>query len=279
MSNRPVPVRRGAEAIADAFLRRKEAGGKVLIPYIMAGDPDLGTTEKIVRSLSGIDVDLIELGMPFSDPMADGPVIQRAAERSLRQGLTLKRLLGSVMELRIDLHTPIVIMTYYNLFFHYGLEAFARDAARAGVDGVIVPDLPVEESADFQNALDAEGVALIYLIAPTSTGERIEKIARAARGFVYYVSRTGVTGMRTDISLDLEENLKRIRSHVDLPVAVGFGVSNPEQALHIAAHADGVVMGSAIVKLIEETTQMHERAVAKFLQPILAALHSNQNQV
>lgn len=273
MSNQTVPIRRGAEGITDAFHRRNAEGGKTLIPYIMAGDPDLGTTEKIVRALSGIDVDLIELGMPFSDPMADGPVIQRAAERSLRQGLTLKRLLESVKEQRLYLNTPIVIMTYYNLFFHYGLEAFARDAAAAGVDGVIVPDLPVEEAAEFQKALDSQGLALIYLIAPTSTDERIRKIAHHARGFIYYVSRTGVTGVRADISCDLETNLKQIRSMVQLPIAVGFGVSTPEQASSISRHADGVVMGSAIVKLIEETDQLHERAVAKFLKPIADALH------
>ncbi len=272
MSNHSM-IRRGAEAITDAFHRRAELGGKVLIPYIMAGDPDLGTTEKIVRTMAGIDVDLIELGMPFSDPMADGPIIQKASERSLRQGLTLKRLLHAVTELRLDLNTPIIIMTYYNLFFHYGLEAFARDAAQSGIDGVIVPDLPVEEAADFQKAMDAQGLALIYLIAPTSTDERIHKIAQLARGFIYYVSRTGVTGVRSDISSDLESNLQRVRNIVQLPIAVGFGVSNPEQAASIASHADGVVMGSAIVKLIAETTQMHERAVAKFLQPILAALH------
>lgn len=274
MSNQTVQIRRGAEGITDAFHRRNAVGGKALIPYIMAGDPDLGTTEKIVRTLSGVDVDLIELGMPFSDPVADGPVIQRAAERSLRQGLTLKRLLESVKELRLDLNTPIVIMTYYNLFFHYGLERFALDAAAAGVDGVIVPDLPVEEADEFQNALDSQGLALIYLIAPTSTDERVRKITQRARGFVYYVSRTGVTGVRNDISSDLESNLNRIRSMTNLPVAVGFGVSNPEQAFAISRHADGIVIGSAIVKILEETGQLHETEAARFLKPIAEILHN-----
>lgn len=272
MSTQPM-VHRGVESISHAFQRRIASGEKVFIPYIMAGDPDLGTTEKIVRSFSGIDVDIIELGMPFSDPMADGPVIQRASERSLRQGLNLKRLLEAVRDLRLDISTPIVIMTYYNLFLRYGLEAFAHEAAEAGVDGVIVPDLAIEEADEFQAALEAEGLALIYLIAPTSTEKRIQKIAERARGFIYYVSRTGVTGMQKDVSSDLESNLKRLRSWVNLPIAVGFGVSTPEQAASVSQFADGVVMGSAIVKLIEETDHMHERVAAKFLKPIIEVLH------
>ncbi|HOJ62412.1 MAG TPA: tryptophan synthase subunit alpha [bacterium] len=268
-----ISVRRGVEAIAHAFQLRKDEGGKALIPYLMAGDPDLGTTGKIVKSLSGIGVDLIELGMPFSDPLADGPVIQRAGERALRQGVTLKKLLGLVEELRLDLNTPLIIMTYYNLFFSYGLETFARDAVQAGVDGVIVPDLPVEEAADFQQALDREGLALVYLVAPTSTEDRVRAIAAQARGFIYYVSRTGVTGEQRDIAADLAENLRRLREFTPLPVAVGFGVSTPEQAAEIARHADGVVIGSAVVRLIEETSQLHERIAARFLRPFVDVLH------
>lgn len=270
---------RGASALTHAFRRRREAGGKVLIPYIMAGDPDLGTTEKIVKSISGVGVDIIELGMPFSDPLADGPVIQRAGQRALNQGLTLKKLLASVEELRLMITTPIVIMTYYNLFYHYGLERFAQDAARAGVDGVIVPDLPAEEAHEFLTALDIQGLALVQLIAPTSTDERIETIVRNARGFIYYVSRTGVTGEQQDIAGDLTENLQRIRSRTDLPIAVGFGVSTAQQAAFISRYADGVVMGSAIVRLIEETPHLHERVVAKFLRPILDTLHGESPEV
>ncbi len=273
MNNSHTGVRRGVEAIAHAFQRRHEEGGKALIPYIMSGDPDLGTTKRIVHSLSGIGVDLIELGMPFSDPLADGPVIQRAGERALRQGVTLKKLLGLVEELRLDIDTPIIIMTYYNLFFNYGLEAFARDALQAGVDGVIVPDLPVEEAGEFQQALDREGLALVYLIAPTSPEERVRAITAQARGFIYYVSRTGVTGEQRDIAADLADNLRRIRESASLPVAVGFGVSNPEQAAQIARNADGVVIGSAVVRLIEETSQLHERAAARFLRPFVEILH------
>jgi tryptophan synthase alpha chain len=275
MSNQTTQNLRGAQGITEAFRLRNASGGKALISYIMAGDPNLDASEQIIRALAEIDMDLIELGMPFSDPIADGPVIQRASERSLKQGLTLKRLLELVKKLRLELNTPIVIMTYYNLFFHYGLEQFARDAAAAGVDGVIVPDLPVEEAEEFQTALDSQDMALIYLVAPTSTDERIKKIAKLARGFIYYVSRTGVTGLRADISSDLEANLQRIRSLVNLPVAVGFGVSTPEQARSISQSADGVVMGSAIVKVVEETAQDHGKAAARFLEPIVRALHKN----
>jgi tryptophan synthase alpha chain len=266
-------IQRGAAAITQAFRRRQSEGGKVLIPYIMAGDPDLGTTEKIVRSLSGVGVDLIELGMPFSDPLADGPVIQRAGQRALRQGVTLKKILDAVRELRLMIDTPIIIMTYYNLFLNYGLERFAKDAAQAGVDGLIVPDLPVEEAEELLEALDRYQLALIPLIAPTSSDERIAAICRVARGFIYFVSRTGVTGERQDVAADLFEHLERVRKHTSLPIAVGFGVSTPEQAQRIAHHADGVVIGSAIVRLIEETPHMHDRVTAKFAKSLLESLH------
>ena len=264
---------RGAAAIRFAFQRRREAGGKALIPYIMAGDPDLGSTEKIVRALSGLDVELIELGMPFSDPLADGPVIQRAGQRALRQGMTLSKLLSSVEEMRLYSATPLIIMTYYNLFYKFGLEAFAREAAQVGVDGVIVPDLPPEEAEEFQEYLDREGLALIYLVAPTSTEERIRRIAAASRGFIYYVSRTGVTGERARLADDIAEHIQRIRATSDLPLAVGFGISSPEQAQTAAKLADGVIMGSVLVRFIEETREMHDRAAAHFLKPYLEILH------
>ncbi|RJP26095.1 MAG: tryptophan synthase subunit alpha [Candidatus Omnitrophota bacterium] len=277
MSDSTTSISRGVAAITEVFRSRRQNNQHVFIPYIMAGDPDLGTTEKIVRSLSGIGVDLIELGMPFSDPLADGPVIQRAGERALRQGLSMKKLLRSIETMRLSIDTPIIIMTYYNLFYHFGLKEFAREAARVGVDGVIVPDLPPEEADEFRDALDEYNLALVYLIAPTSSEERIRKIGHVARGFVYYVSRTGVTGEQKDLSADLAENLKKIRSIISLPVVVGFGVSNPEQAKMIAQYADGVVIGSAIVRLIEETDQLPERMVAIFLRPFVDGLHDNEH--
>ncbi|MBD3266693.1 tryptophan synthase subunit alpha [bacterium] len=273
--NEQLTMQRGAKAITQAFRIRNQSGGKVLVPYIMAGDPDLGTTEKIVRALSGLGADVIELGMPFSDPLADGPVIQRAGQRALRQNITLPRLLESVKELRLTVDTPIVIMTYYNLFYKYGLQQFAQDAAQAGVDGLIIPDLPIEEAEEFQSYLDESNLALICLIAPTSTDTRIQNITKVAKGFVYYVSRTGTTGVQQDVSADLEFNINRIRQYTDLPIAVGFGVSNAELAKTISAHADGVVIGSAIVRVIEETTHMHDRVAAKFVKPIVDVLHGN----
>ncbi|MEW6235736.1 MAG: tryptophan synthase subunit alpha [Candidatus Omnitrophota bacterium] len=275
MNQRVLSAERGSAAIQQAILRRREQGQKALIPYIMAGDPDLETTKSIAQALANAGADVIELGMPFSDPVADGPVIQKAGERALRRGVTMKNLLQTVKEIRNQSNTPIVIMTYYNLFYHYGLEAYARDAAVAGVDGLIVPDLPPEEGEEFSCFLEKQGLALVYLIAPTSTDERIQRIARLARGFIYYVSRMGVTGERSDISQDLKANLQRIRAVSDLPVAVGFGVSTPEQANMISQEADGVVIGSALVRIIEESPEFPERAAAEFLKPIADALHGS----
>jgi tryptophan synthase alpha chain len=163
-------------------------------------------------------------------------------------------------------------MTYYNLFYHYGLQKFAQEASKKGVDGVIVPDLPLEEAEDFKKALDDQNMALIFLIAPTSTDERIAAIAKMAKGFIYYVSRTGVTGEQKDLATDLQENIARIKKHTDLPVAVGFGISSPEQAHQVAQSADGVVMGSALVREIEKTDQMHDRIAAKFIKPFVETL-------
>ncbi|MBZ0254498.1 tryptophan synthase subunit alpha [bacterium] len=273
MSDAIHTIPRGAAALEFAFNRRKEAGEKALVTYIMAGDPDLGTTEKIIQAFSGIDVDVIELGIPFSDPMADGPVIQEAAQRSLRQHVSVEKTLKLVEEIRLHIDTPIVFMTYFNLFYRFGLEKFAQRAAQAGVDGVIIPDLPLEEADEFNQILDKHGLAYIYLIAPTSTSERIQKISDKARGFIYYVSRTGVTGEQKSIADDLAENVQRIQSLANIPVAVGFGVSSPEQAVAIAEHADGVVIGSAIVRIIAEAKALHERETAKFIKPYIDALH------
>ncbi len=273
MNNTAQTIQRGAAALESAFQRRKRDGGKALVTYIMAGDPDLGTTEKIVQAFSGIDVDVIELGVPFSDPIADGPVIEAAGQRALRQHVSLEKTLKLVEEMRLHIDTPIVIMTYFNLFYQFGLEEFAERAAKAGVDGVIVPDLPLEESQELNEVLEKKGLAYIYLIAPTSTNERIKKISGAARGFIYYVSRTGVTGEQKSIANDLAANVKRIQGLTSLPVAVGFGISSPEQAVEIASYADGVVIGSAIVRLIADSSALHEREAAKFIKPYIDALH------
>jgi len=268
----------GAAALTETFRRRNESGGKVLVTYIMAGDPDIETTGEIIKTLSQCGVDIIELGMPFTDPLADGPVIQNAGQRALKQNLTLKKLLAAIREWRNSVNTPFVIMTYYNLFFRYGMDTFAEEASKAGLDGVIVPDLPIEEADELHDSLEKFGLALIPLIAPTSTEERIAAICQKANGFVYYVSRTGVTGMQNDLATDMQENLANIRKNTDLPIGVGFGISNSEQAKQVAHIADGVVIGSAIVRLIEESGKNALEPIHKFSQPIIEVLHNVQSE-
>ena len=237
----------------DARLRKlNENGEKGLFAFITAGDPDLETTFKLVLSMERAGVDLVELGVPFSDPMADGPVIQRASLRSLAAGTNLKGILDLVRRLRSHTEIPLLLMTYYNPVLQYGLERFAVDAAEVGVDGVIVPDLPLEESAPLLQELKVEGQHFIYLVAPTTTPKRLEKISGAAQGFIYCVSLTGVTGMREGISPDIKEFMQGVRRHCSLPLAVGFGISNPRQAAIIAEAADSVIVGSAIVSLVEQ---------------------------
>lgn len=237
----------------EARLRKMhENGEKGLFAFITAGDPDLETTFRLVLSMEKAGVDLVELGVPFSDPMADGPVIQRASLRSLAAGINLMRIMDLVRRLRSYTEIPLLLMTYYNPVLQYGLKRFAADAAEVGVDGVIVPDLPLEESAPLLQELKVDEQHLIYLVAPTTTPERLEKISKAARGFIYCVSLTGVTGMREGISPDVKEFMQRVRRHCSLPLAVGFGISNPRQAALMAEGADAVIVGSALVSLVEQ---------------------------
>src|SRR5512134_902935 len=239
--------------IKNTFNRLKKKGEKALIPYVMAGDPDLATTKKIVLALEKAGADIIELGAPFSDPLADGPTIQKAAIRSLRHHTSIADVLGLVADVRKASSIPLIIMTYYNLIFHYGEERFVNDAAAAGLDGVILPDLPPEEAGVLIPAAKKAGLDTIFLLAPTSTEERIKIVCRAAQGFVYYVSLTGVTGARAGVQSSVEESLRKIKAHTDKPVAVGFGISTPDQAAQIARWgADGVIVGSALVKVMEE---------------------------
>lgn len=235
-----------------------ERGEKGLITFITAGDPDLDTTFKLVLALEKAGADLVELGVPFSDPMADGPVIQRSSQRSLAGGTNLKGILNLVRRLRQHTEIPLLLMTYYNPVLHYGLDRFAVDAAEASVDGVIVPDLPLEESAPLWQVLNSNGQYLIYLVAPTTTPERLEKIAASAGGFIYCVSLTGVTGMRDGISADITEFMQRVRRHCSLPLAVGFGISNSRQAALMAEDADAVIVGSALVGLVEQFRNQSE---------------------
>ena len=238
--------------IDSRFQELAQAGKTAFIPYITAGDPTLDVTMEVVLALEKAGADIIELGVPFSDPIADGVVNQEAAQRALLHHVTLHDVVAMVSKLREKTAIPLVLFTYYNPVLAYGHEAFARDAAGAGVDGVLCVDLPPEESRDYRRLLHDFGIATIYLIAPTSTEERIRIIAEASTGFIYYVSRTGVTGVRQDIESSVGDMVQAIKRYSDTPVAVGFGISTPDQAREVAGYADGVIVGSAIVRQIGE---------------------------
>ena len=237
--------------IAETFTQLRARGRPALIPYLTVGDPDLATTREAVLAAVEAGADLIELGVPFSDPMADGPVLQRAAGRALAGGTTLVQVLELVSELRRDTVVPIVLFGYYNPFFRYGEEAVARDAARAGADAILCVDLPVEEDATFRAATARAGLDLIMLLAPTTPLARVRKIARTASGFLYFVSVLGVTGDRDALPAELPRLVGRVRTVSALPVGVGFGVQRPEQAAWIAGFADAVIVGSALARLME----------------------------
>lgn len=238
--------------IKETFSRLKAGGKKAFIPYIMAGDPDLEKTGEYVRVLSECGADIIELGVPFSDPLADGPTIQMAAERALKAGITLPRVIPFVKKLRQHAEMPLVLMTYYNPILKYGEERFVQDAVNAGVDGVIIPDLPPEEAGNLIRSTRIAKIDTIFLIAPTSTEERIRRVVSASRGFVYYVSITGTTGSKLALGETFKDHLGTVKLLTDKPVAVGFGVSTPEDARAIAQIADGIIVGSAIVKKFHE---------------------------
>lgn len=234
------------------FTGLKKKGEKALVAYLTAGYPDLGTTGEIILALDRAGVDVLELGVPFSDPTADGPVIQGASHAALRNGVTLARILDLVADLRGSTEMPVILFSYYNPIFVFGTERFAREAAAAGVDGVLVVDLPVEESAELRKNTDEAGLDFITLIAPTTGIDRAKKMLKGASGFIYYISLTGVTGSGMPVIDEIRDRVSAIRKMSDLPVVAGFGISNPAQAREIAAAADGVVVGSAFVRLIGE---------------------------
>jgi tryptophan synthase alpha chain len=240
--------------IADVFVSLRQEGKKGFIPFITAGDPDLETTAELLIELSRAGASVIELGIPFSDPMADGPVIQRASERALRHGFGLKEVIETAAKARKLIELPIVLFSYYNPLLQFGIERLAQDAKRAGIDGVLVTDLTPEEAGAFAPKLKSNGLDMIYLVAPTSTDERIKMVAERASGFIYAVSRPGVTGTREHSSSDAEKLVNRVRKYSDLPIAVGFGISNSEQVSEVWRYADAAVVGSAIVAEIEKLT-------------------------
>lgn len=245
-----------------------------LITYIMAGDPDLESSAAVALALQEAGVDIIELGVPFSDPIADGPVIQAAGQRALNGKTTLAKVLAMVADLRKrGLTIPVVLMGYVNPIMKFGAENFAAEAARDGVDGVIIPDLPVDEAAELDQALERAGVAPVQLVAPTSDDGRVKLVASRSRGFLYYVSLTGVTGMRESLPDDVEGRIRHVQGLSPVPVAVGFGVSNPEMARALGKVARGVVVGSAIVKLVEQHGKQAALPVAEFVRKLRNALN------
>ena len=233
------------------FAELKKRGEAGLIPFVTAGDPEIKTTLRILRALEEAGADAIEVGVPFSDPMADGATIQRASERALKGGTSLPNILKLVREFRRESEIPVILFGYYNPFFHYGLDLFVGDASAAGVDGILCVDLPPEESDELRGRARKAGLHTIFLLAPTSDAERIRLVARLGRGFIYYVSVTGVTGARRALENELQTQVARIRRSTRLPIGVGFGISTPEQAARIGSFADAAVVGSALIDVME----------------------------
>ena len=247
--------------------------GKAFIPFITCGDPDLETTAKIVRVMANCGASLIELGIPFSDPTAEGPTIQSANLRALTGGVTTDKIFDLVRDLRQDVSAPMVFMTYANVVFSYGAEKFISTCKEIGIDGLILPDLPFEEKEEFQPLCDQYGVDLISLIAPTSEN-RIAMIASQAQGFIYVVSSLGVTGVRSEITTDVASIVKIIRENTQIPCAVGFGISTPEQARKMASLSDGAIVGSAIIKIIEKSGADAAENVGQYVKSMVDAVKS-----
>lgn len=255
------------------FKELRNAGRKAFIAYITAGDPDIASTEKIALALEKSGVDILELGIPFSDPIADGPTIQAASYRSIKAKATLPKIFAMVKRLRNRTDMPLIFMTYYNPVLKYGLHRFFDSCRDSGVDGVIVPDLPFEESADMVRSARAFRIATVFLAAPTSTPDRLKRIAGLSKGFIYYVSLTGVTGARRDLPKDMASKIRAIKALTHKPVAAGFGVSDAEQAGTVAKIADGVIVGSALVKIISGNKNIVPK-VSAFAKAIAEAVHS-----
>jgi tryptophan synthase alpha chain len=236
--------------IADTFSRLRAANRPGLVTYTTAGDPDLDRSAEILKALDRAGADVLEVGVPFSDPLADGPVIQRATERALAAGTTLRGVLQMIERVRPSIAAPIVVFSYANPVLRLGADVFARQAAAAGVDGVLALDLPIEEAGEFRETLTAAGLDTIFLLSPTTTDERIRKAGELGSGFLYGISRLGVTGARDRVAAGAEAMVRRIRAHTSMPIALGFGISRPEHVAEVGAYADAAVVGSALVSVI-----------------------------
>ena len=260
--------------IIERFSRLQKESKKGLVTYIGAGDPNLEATYHLALAFDRVGVDVLELGVPFSDPLADGLVNQLAAQRGLESGTTPVKVLETVRRIRLHSEIPIVFYIYFNLLHRHGFRKFVKDAAEAGVDGLLVLDLPPEEAENYETMMEEFGLCVIYLIAPTTPEDRVEFIAKRGTGFIYYVSREGVTGMQAKISDTIAERTAMIRRYTDQPIAVGFGISNPDQALAVAAHGDAIVVGSAIVNQIDEHGKSPDLVdrVSSFVESISRAI-------
>ena len=262
--------------IDQTFAKTRAANRAAFVAYLCAGDPDLQTTPALVAALEAAGADIIELGLPFSDPLADGVVNQMAADRALRAGATTRGVLRAIEAIRKTSDIPIVLFTYLNPVYTYGFESFHRDAANAGADGILALDLPPDEAAVNRELLRHEGLQQIRLIAPTTPAERLPLIAGQAEGFIYYVSRAGVTGVQDDLATDIGAQVAAIKAHTEVPVAVGFGIHRPDQAAAVARAADGVVVGSALVRIIEQNPGAEDlpQKLHDFTAPLATAIHA-----
>jgi len=256
--------------IEKKFKELKEKKKKAFIAFVTAGFPDLGVTEKLIPALAKAGADVIELGVPFSDPLADGPTIQAASQKALAKHVTLDKILHTVRRIRKKTDVPLALMTYYNPVFHYGDERFAQNASRAGVDGLIIPDLPPEEAKELIRPAHRHGLATVFFVSPTTRKDRMKKIVRASTGFIYYVSITGVTGARKTFAPELLKKLREVKRSTSKPVCVGFGVSTPAQVRSIARLADGVIVGSAIIKVIAQSK--NKKAIIPRVQRFVESL-------
>ncbi|MGK7931578.1 MAG: tryptophan synthase subunit alpha [Microcystaceae cyanobacterium] len=264
-------------SVSQVFKNLRDKNQCAFIPFLTAGDPDLETTAQAIRLLDQSGADLIELGVPYSDPLADGPVIQAAATRALHKGVTLENVLNIVKSAQTEIKAPIILFTYYNPIFYRGIEAFLNQIAQAGVKGLVVPDLPLEEAESLLKPASAIGIEVTLLVAPTSPLERIQAIAQQSQGFIYLVSVTGVTGVRSQVASRVEDLLKNLRQTTDKPIGVGFGISEPQHALQVKNWgADAVIVGSAIVKrLAQEKREERLKSVEAFCRTIKAAIETN----
>ena len=260
--------------IVDKFTALKRTGKKGFIVYIGAGDPNLEVTRQLALAFDKSGVDILELGLPFTDPLADGLVNQLAAQRGLESGTTPPKILETIAAIRQQSQIPIVLYIYFNLIHKIGMGKFIQEAAQAGVDGLLVLDLPPEESDDYESLMKRAGLCHIYLVAPTTPEDRMELIVKRGSGFIYYISREGVTGMQESVASNLAGQVAKIRAHTDLPVAVGFGISNPEQAQTVALSADAIVVGSAVVNQIAKhgTSPVLVNYVSEFVTAMSLAL-------